>query len=148
MADLAHQANLVMGVDLPFWFDSPDEFSGKESRVTFNGIQKTTSEHVIDLTNNVTVMDYRTSAYGADGSIAHAAGELAYASQKGKQIFIGLETSHLPNEELLDFQGTPSAGFPRSTLADRVVVVAPHTTRDRHEKTSLLAGEKDYSCTG
>jgi hypothetical protein len=125
MADLAHQANLVMGVDLPFWFDAPDEVSGDVSRVTFNAIQKTTSEHVIDLTDNVTVMDYRTSAYGADGSIAHAAGELAYASQKGKQIFIGLETSHLPNEEILDFQGTPSVGFPRSTLADRVVVVAP-----------------------
>jgi hypothetical protein len=125
MAHLAHQANLVVGVDIPFWYDAPDEVSGIVSRVTFNGSRKATSEHVIDLTDNVTVMDYRTSTYGADGSIAQAAGELAYASQKGKQIFIGLETTELFNEELLDFQGTPFVGFPQRAIAERVVFVAP-----------------------
>jgi hypothetical protein len=123
MADLAHQANLVMGVDMPFWYDTPNEVSDKVSTVTFNGVRKATSEHVIDLMDNVTVMDYRTSAYGADGCIAQAAGELAYASEKGKQIFIGLETAELFNEELLNFQGTPSAGFPQSATAERIVFV-------------------------
>jgi hypothetical protein len=125
MADLAHQANLVMGVDIPYWYDAPDEVTHDVSRIAFNGTQKPASEHVIDLTDNVTVMGYRTSAYGADGCIAHAAGELAYASQKGKKIFIGLETSELFDEELLDFQGTPFAGFPRSAPAERLVFVVP-----------------------
>jgi hypothetical protein len=70
-------------------------------------------------------MDYRTSSYGADGVIAHAKDELTYAGEKGKRIFIGVETIELPDEELLDFGGGPSFGLPEAQPAGRAVVLVP-----------------------
>ena len=124
MADRAHQAGLAIGVDIPFWYDTRDEFSYEVNRVDFNGDHKSAEEHVIDLMDYVAIMDYRTSAYGADGTIAQAVGELAYASQKGKQVFIGLETSEIPDEDLLEFQGEPAVGFPKSAPAGPLVFIA------------------------
>ena len=132
MADRAHQAGLAIGVDIPFWYDTRDEFSYEVNRVDFNGDHKSAEEHVIDLMDYVAIMDYRTSAYGADGTIAQAVGELAYASQKGKQVFIGLETSEIPDEDLLEFQGEPAVGFPKSAPAGPLVFIA------RQRETSML----------
>ncbi|PYV37265.1 MAG: hypothetical protein DMG06_28575 [Acidobacteria bacterium] len=125
MAGRAHQAGLVIGVDIPFWYDASDEFTYDIHPVDFDGSRKPADEHVIDLMDYVAIMDYRTSAYGADGTIAQAVGELAYASQKGKQVFIGLETSELPDENLLEFQGEPALGFPKTAPAGPLVFIVP-----------------------
>ena len=131
MASQAHRSNLVIGVDIPFWYDAPDEFTYQLNKVDFDGNGKPAGEHVIDLMDYIAIMDYRTSAYGADGTIAQAVGELAYASQKGKQVFIGLETSELPDEDLLEFQGEPSAGLPQNPPAGPLVFVAPQAEAPR-----------------
>jgi len=97
--NLTGTAGLEFGVDIPFWFDQKNEFF--EPIAEYRG--RPLTECVLDVVDNVGIMDYRTQAYGADGVIAHALGELEYASAKGKKVFIGLETSDLPDETLLEF---------------------------------------------
>ena len=96
---LAQKAGLVFGVDIPFWFDGFNEFF--EPVAALEG--RLMSERIIDVVDNVGIMDYRTTAYGADGVIEHGSNELRYAAKKGKKVFIGLETVSLPDETMYDF---------------------------------------------
>ena len=97
---LTQKAGLELGVDLPFWFDGQNEFFEPSAAVGGRPM----SELIIDRVDTVGIMDYRTVAYGADGVIAHGGDELAYASKRGKKVFVGLETVWLPNETQLEFQ--------------------------------------------
>lgn len=114
----AREAGLPYGADIPFWYDAPDEHLHKAVEVAFRGVRKPVSHHLIDLADDVAIMDYRTVAYGADGTIRHAEGELTYAQEQGKRIFIALETSPLPDEVLFEFRGQPELG-PSSNPARR-----------------------------
>jgi hypothetical protein len=105
---LTRSAQLVLGVDVPFWFDAYNEFF--EPVASIQG--RPMSEHIIDIVDNVGIMDYRTVAYGADGVIAHGADELRYAEQIRKKVFIGLETVVLPDETLYEF-GSAGKGASR-----------------------------------
>ena len=96
---LARKAGLSFGVDIPFWFDGLNEFF--EPAAAFEG--RPLSERIIDIVDNIGIMDYRTLAYGADGTIVHATDELEYAAKQGKTVFIGLETVWLPNETIFEF---------------------------------------------
>ena len=96
---LAQKAGLTFGVDIPFWLDDFNEFF--EPAANLDG--RPMSERIIDVVDNVGIMDYRTVAYGADGVIEHGSNELRYAAQKGKKVFIGLETVSLPDETIYDF---------------------------------------------
>ncbi|MFQ6038257.1 MAG: hypothetical protein ACE5LV_06535 [Candidatus Aminicenantales bacterium] len=90
---------LEFGVDIPFWFDEANAFFEPLTVVD----ERPLSEHVLDIVDNIGIMDYRTEAYGADGVIAHAFGEIRYASANGKSVFVGLETTEIPDEILLEF---------------------------------------------
>ena len=103
---LAAQAGLVYGVDIPAWFDERNEFFELVADVEGRPV----SELIIDIVDNVGIMDYRTQAYGADGTIAHAQSELRYAAGVGKQIFLGLETGELPDETDFAFSSQGSGG--------------------------------------
>jgi len=96
---LAQKAGLTFGVDIPFWFDSVNEFF--EPTASVEG--RPMSEQIIDVVDNVGIMNYRTIAYGADGVIEHGTSELKYAAKKGKKVFIGLETAWLPDKTTYDF---------------------------------------------
>jgi hypothetical protein len=68
-------ADLAYGVDIPFWYDAPDEDTYELVEVDFRGKRKPVSEHVIDLVDEVTVMDYRTTAYGAGPALSRRGAE-------------------------------------------------------------------------
>jgi hypothetical protein len=123
VASRARAAGLTVGVDIPFWYDSPGELDGQRLLVDYHGRRKPASEHVLDLVDHVGLMDYRTAAYGADGFLGHAEGELQYASAAGKRVFVGLETTDLPDEELVEFSGRPGLGLPSPAPAQRWVVL-------------------------
>lgn len=106
-AERARAAGLHYGVDIPFWYDAPDPDTGEPALVTFRGTRRPASEHIIDIADDVAILDYRTSAWGADGTIRHAEGELGYAASAGKPVLVGLETAPLADEELIDFAGEP-----------------------------------------
>lgn len=121
--DKAHAAGLVYGADMPFWYDALSEETADRVTVEFEGTEKAVSEHIIDLVDDVAIMDYRTVAYGADGTIRHGRGELEYAEKQGKPVFIGLETHPLPDEALLDFLGEPGIGPPGAESSGPFVVL-------------------------
>ena len=120
----AHAAGLKYGADIPFWYDAPAEYTYEHVTAEFGGVRKPASEHIIDLVDNVSIMDYRTVAYGADGTVRHASGELEYAQRRGKRVFVGLETAELPDEVLLDFRGDPRRGLAQAAPAGEFVVLA------------------------
>ncbi|NNG17104.1 MAG: hypothetical protein HKM89_11555 [Gemmatimonadales bacterium] len=124
-ADRARAAGLVYGADIPFWYDAPADVTSGRILVEWNGTTKPVSEHIIDLVDDVSIMDYRTTAFGADGTIRHATGELAYAAEQGKPVFIGLETSELPDEVLLEFRGEPRHGLPDTPPPGPFLVLVP-----------------------
>jgi hypothetical protein len=51
--------------------------------------------------------------------------ELTYASKRGKTVFVGLETTELPDEELIEFSGAPSSDLNRKVPNSRFVVLVP-----------------------
>jgi hypothetical protein len=114
-AAIAKSGGISIGADIPFWLDSPDEFNQTKPLLSFRGATKLVSEHVIDILDFVVLMSYRTFAAGADGIVLHSYHELEYASQTGKQVFVGLETGPLPDENILTFRGMPSPGIPQAT---------------------------------
>ena len=103
---LTRQADLALGVDIPFWFDARNEFFEPTAEVGGRPV----SELIIDIVDNVGIMDYRTQAYGADGVIAQGTQELLYAAKQGKEVFLGLETVELPDETLLAFSPASHSG--------------------------------------
>lgn len=92
-------ASLGLGVDIPFWFDGRDR--RHDPIAALDG--RPFSEILIDLTDHVTLMDYRTMVDGPDGILRHAESELEYAARVGKSISLGLETVWLPDETILEF---------------------------------------------
>jgi hypothetical protein len=98
---LISQAGMELGADIPFWYDTHNRHFQPAAEI----LGRPLNEWVLDVVDNVGIMDYRTRAYGADGTIAQAEDELRYAAEKGKKVFVGLETVTLPDETLLDFTG-------------------------------------------
>ncbi len=101
-------AQIELGVDIPFWYDSVNRYF--EPLVEIKN--RPLSEWILDIADNVGIMDYRTKAYGPDGTITHAIDEMEYAAATGKKVFVGFETSSLPDETILNF----SRGEGKSTV--------------------------------
>ncbi|MDA8084162.1 MAG: hypothetical protein M0024_10945 [Nitrospiraceae bacterium] len=75
---------LRLSFALPFWFD------------TLSAEGKPLSFQVTDIADEVAIMSYRTDF---DEMVQSAIQELCYAATAGKPVFLGLETTKLPDEE-------------------------------------------------
>jgi hypothetical protein len=83
--------------DIPFWFD--EIAAGRKS---------TLDKEVMRRVSAVTVMAYRNTAVGVDGTVALSQAELAAGASLGTQVRIGQETSYLgpdPTEVKQTFYG-------------------------------------------
>jgi hypothetical protein len=107
-AGLARSGGLEFGADIPPWLDMINEYSGDLLTASLDGRTKPVYEHIIDICDQVTLMDYRTSASGVNGTVSLAVGELAYAVKAGKKVYVGLETGPIEDERLFTFRGTPA----------------------------------------
>jgi hypothetical protein len=93
-ADRVHSVpGLRFGCDVPAWFYPSVEMTRQDLTVNFDGADKTVGEHLTDLLDTVTIMDYRNEADGAGGIILAGKPALEYAAARGKRIQVGLETS-------------------------------------------------------
>jgi hypothetical protein len=79
------ESPLLLSVDIPFWYDTIG--------ATYNGEMKPLHQHVQDIVDYVVIMDYRDTAGGSDGMIAHAQNELIYANKINKLVTVGVETN-------------------------------------------------------
>jgi len=100
MLEASHQAlagsGLRLSVDTPFWFDTIS--------AEYGGRTRPLNQHVQDIADRVVLMDYRDVAEGDDGIIQHAAVEMLYAAQIGRQVVISVETNDVaPEPEKVTF---------------------------------------------
>jgi hypothetical protein len=114
------RGQLRLGLDIPFWFDAPEAPTGRPISLSWRGQERTLLDHLLGQVDDVAVMAYRTSAYGADGSLALADGELRAAAEAGVDVYVGMETERLPDEESYAF-GEPRRGLPPATGGTWVV---------------------------
>ena len=91
--DAAREGRLDFTCDIPWWFFALTDATRQQVTVMFDGKEETVGEHVADLLNSVTIMDYRNEADGAGGIIRFGIPALAYAARLHKQVRVGLETS-------------------------------------------------------
>lgn len=112
VAQRAHDGDLAVAVDIPFWFDAPDEETGMYMEAVLAGERRKLLEHLMSLVDDIAIMDYRTRADGPNGALAHAQGELALGEATGVGVFVGVETTRLLDEDLHTFFGSPSEGLP------------------------------------
>jgi hypothetical protein len=110
--------------DVPAWFYPAGSLERERLTVTFQGQEKTVGEHLTDLLETVTIMDYTNQADGARGIIARGIPALSYAAAQGKKIVVGVET-FLESDSSISFPcGLPTDEFRRrlatSGLCDRL----------------------------
>lgn len=122
VAEIAAEGDLAVAVDVPFWFDAPDEKTGEHLEATLDGERAPILEHVMSLVDDLAVMDYRTDAFGPNGALAHAHGELRLAEEEGVDVFIGVETVRLVDEDLHTFGGPIREGLPEDADARWLVL--------------------------
>ncbi len=100
------KSSLVLGIDIPFWMDAYNEYG--EPNAILEG--RHFSDWVMELADNVGLMSYRTQATGPDGVLSISAEEIQKANQLGKKLWIGLETTALPDETLLRMEKLAQSG--------------------------------------
>jgi hypothetical protein len=86
------EPDLTFSCDVPAWFYPGGGLERDRLTVTFKGKVQTVGEHLTDLLETVTIMDYTNQADGAGGIIARGLPALSYAAARGKKIIVGLET--------------------------------------------------------
>ncbi len=116
-------AGLELDVAVPFWFDSVPVHSQRGDRVE----RLSLTDEVLTRVDSIAVMDYRTETSGSNGLLALGAGELAAAAEQDRDVWIGLETTWLPDQTFVRFRGEPRAGLPDSVGPEWWVVETPGT---------------------
>ncbi len=95
-----------VGPATPFWFETIDDIEWQDPFLPSTApVSKPLYEHVLDVHDYITIMDYRDFAQTredrgdgiapgrTDGIVNLAVEELLYASMIGKPVYIGVETS-------------------------------------------------------
>ena len=119
---IAKTGDLAVAVDVPFWFDAPDEELGTYMEATLDGRTAPILEHIMSVVDDIAIMDYRTDAMGANGALAHAHGELELGERMDVDVFVGVETIRLLDEDLHTFWGPVEEGLPTRGSARWIVL--------------------------
>ena len=110
-AAIAHRGGMTLGADVPPWYDSANELTHQYMRSGPDG--RPFYQQLIDLLDETTLMDYRTSVDGDNGIVMLAVRELEYAERTGKRIIVGVETHPLPDQTILTFKRSLVEGIPQ-----------------------------------
>ena len=84
----ANAGTYPLEADIPFWF-------GQIPATAAGGTASTLDREIIKRTAGVTVMSYRNTATGPDGTLDVAAAALAAGASLGKPVRLGQETNYL-----------------------------------------------------
>jgi len=110
------EPGLRFSCDVPAWFYPAGGLERQRLTVTFQGKEKTVGEHLTDMLDSVTIMDYHNQADGAGGIIARGIPSVQYAAAQGKRIVVGLETFAEAESTICFVCGLPAEEF-RQRLA-------------------------------
>ncbi len=117
------RVGLELDVAVPFWFDSVPVHRQNGAHIEWRSL----TDEVLARVDSIAVMDYRTETSGSNGLLALGAGELSAAEEQGRDVWIGLETTWLPDQTFVRFRGRARAGLPDSSGQEWWVVQTPHT---------------------
>ncbi len=110
-------SNLHFTCDVPTWFYPDNDLERRQLRVNFRGKEKSVGEHLTDMLDAVTIMNYINQADGAGGIIARGMPAIEYASAQGKKIFVGLETFLEPERAIHFVSHVPAEGLAKRLAA-------------------------------
>jgi hypothetical protein len=100
---LVHQqVGMKFDVAIPFWYDSG-------VMVTYDGVEKPLSHHILDIVDSVSIMAYRNTA---EGQISAAIKDINYAASVGKKAYISAETSQPDGDGIPAFITYYGTGIP------------------------------------
>jgi hypothetical protein len=122
VARVAHEGDLRVGADVPFWLDAVDEITGEPFQALVDGAPVPVLPQIMRAVDDVGVMAYRTTADGPAGVVLNASTEIALANEGPAEVYVGVETTRIDDEELYMLRGRGRAGVP--PLADARWVVA------------------------
>ncbi|HCD34349.1 MAG TPA: hypothetical protein DER01_18205 [Phycisphaerales bacterium] len=107
---IAQQPPMTLSFDIPFWYDH--KVSDKDNCIlTYNDQTKNFYQHILDVSDYIGIMSYRTKAQGSNGVLKHVQSELDYARKIGKTIVPALETIELKSSPTITFFGKPASEF-------------------------------------
>jgi hypothetical protein len=110
-------AGMRLSCDVPAWFYPAGDLDRARMTVPFNDQEKTVGEHLTELLETVTIMDYTNQADGAGGIIARGLPALASAAAHQRQVEVGLETFREEDETVWFPCGLPAEEFRRRLAA-------------------------------
>jgi hypothetical protein len=105
---------MLYGADITFWFDKVKEDGSPEYPVTFRGVTKDATKHLLGLVDNVGIMSYRNTAEGRNGIIRLVENTIAHADGGTRgRAFVGVKMADIgPRNET--FHGRTEAEMTRA----------------------------------
>ena len=86
---------MLYGVDITFWFDKTKPDGSPFYPVTYHGVTKDATKHLLDFADNVGIMSYRNSAEGKNGIIDLVTKTIAYADTAKGKAYVGVKMANI-----------------------------------------------------
>lgn len=99
---------MLYGADITFWFDKTNPDGEPTYPVTFKGVTKDATKHLLDVADNVGIMSYRNTAEGKNGIISLVTKTITYADTAKGRAYVGVKMADI---------GPPMEGFYGQTEA-------------------------------
>ena len=91
----ARAPGTLYGADIAFWLDKVKDDGSTAYPVTFRGVTKDATKHLLDMVDNVGLMSYRDTADGKNGIISLVAKSIAYADKAKGRAFVGVKMADI-----------------------------------------------------
>ncbi|MDB6140702.1 MAG: hypothetical protein JWO94_3774 [Verrucomicrobiaceae bacterium] len=124
----ARAPHMQFGTDITFWFDKPGPDSEPVYPVTFHGVTKDATKHLLDVADNVGIMSYRNTAEGKNGIIDLVTKTITYADTAKGRAYVGVKMANI---------GPPMEGFYGQTEAAMQEALKP--------VAQVFAGHRGYA---
>jgi SLA1 homology domain 1, SHD1 len=85
----------LYGADIAFWLDKVNEDGSSAYPVTFRGVTKDATKHLLDMVDNLGTMSYRDTSEGRNGMIALVERSIAYADTAKGRVFVGVKMADI-----------------------------------------------------
>lgn len=87
--------DLAFGADVTWWFDKRNPDGSTAYPVTFRGVTKDATKHLLDVADNLGIMSYRNTVEGRNGIISLVSQTVPYAGQVGSRAFVGVKMADI-----------------------------------------------------
>lgn len=85
----------LYGADIAFWLDKVKADITPTYPVTFRGVTKDATKHLLDMVDNLGLMSYRGTAEGKNGIISLVEKSITYADTAKGRAFVGVKMANI-----------------------------------------------------